>query len=84
MFKQPFFRQPVTNSIYKELETELSSVAPLLQREDSKMNEVETQLPDLYQEIMRPFKNFEVDDNEEWTIDYLFQKHIKAAHSNKI
>lgn len=53
----------------------------MLRRQDTKTNEIETQLTDLYHEIMRPFKNFEVNDNEEWTMDYLFRKHIKAAHN---
>lgn len=83
-FKNIFCRPPITNNIYKELESELSNVAPLLQKQDSKMSEIETQMSDLFQEIMRPFKNFDVDDNKEWSMDYLFQKHIKAANSNKM
>lgn len=52
-----------------------------MRRHDSKSSEIESQLTDLYQEIMRPFKIFDVDDDEEWTMEHLFQKHIKAAHN---
>lgn len=79
-----FFRAPLSSNIYKELENELSNVAPQSKKQDATTDEIETKITDLYQEIMRPFQNFEVDDNEEWSLDYLFEKYIKVAHSTNM